>query len=225
MPKIKALPRIVSEKEWQKERDALLKKEKKLTRELDKLAAARRRLPMVEIEKNYEFEGPNGKVSLLDLFEDRKQLLVYHFMYHPEEDRFCIGCSFLVDQLGHPAHINARDVSLAIISRAPLASIKRHKKKLGWEWPWYSSAKSTFNQDFGMTTEEGDHHGMSVFIRDGKKIYRTYFTTARGVESLGTAWSLLDITPYGRQEKWEDSPKGWPQSEPYYWWRFHDEYK
>ncbi|MBX3020181.1 MAG: DUF899 domain-containing protein [Bdellovibrionales bacterium] len=220
-----ALPKIVSQKKWESASRKMLAKEKKLTRAHDKLAAQRRQMPMVEIEKDYVFDGPKGKVSLIDLFEGRSQLILYHFMYHPEDDRFCIGCSFFTDQVAHTAHLHARDTSYAMVSRAPYKSIQRHQKRMEWKFPWYSSAKSTFNQDLGLINKKGEeHHGLSVFLRDGDKIYRTYFIGARGVESLGPAWTLLDLTPLGRQEKWEKTPKGRPQSDPYSWWRFHDEY-
>lgn len=222
--KKQALPKVVTEKDWSKALKKMISKEKKLQKAQDKLNFERRQMPMVKIGKNYIFDGPNGKVSLLELFAGRNQLIVYHFMYHPEDDRFCVGCSFFGDQLSHLAHLNARDTSFTMISRAPLKSIERHKKKLEWTTPWISSLNTTFNEDFGVSGKDFETHGISVFIRDGDDIYRTYFTTDRGVEKLGTTWSFLDIVPYGRQEKWEKSPKGWPQSEPFVWWRFHDEY-
>jgi predicted dithiol-disulfide oxidoreductase (DUF899 family) len=124
-----------------------------------------------------------------------------------------------VDQLGHSAHLNARDVSLALVSRAPLANIESYRSRMGWTWPWYSGAGNDFNVDFGRTTAKGERFGLSVFLRDGDDIYRTYFTEKRGVEALGSVWTLLDLLPYGRQEKWEESPRGWPQTDPYTWWR------
>jgi predicted dithiol-disulfide oxidoreductase (DUF899 family) len=220
----KALPKIVSRDEWLAARNALLIKEKEATRARDALNAERRRLPMVKIEKEYLFGGPSGKVSLLDLFEGRRQLILYHFMYHEHEDRFCDGCSFFVDQVCHLAHLHARDTSLALVARAPLAKINRFKERMGWTVPWFSSFGSDFNQDFGVTTDEGETFGLSVFLRDGDEIFHTYFTDGRGVEYLGSVWTFLDLTPYGRQEDWEDSPKGLPQTPPYTWWRYHDEY-
>lgn len=199
-----------------------------MTRALDALAATRRRQPMTKIEKDYVFEGPQGKVRLIDLFEGRRQLIVYHFMYAPGVGGWptagCPGCSMLVDQIGHLAHLNARDTTMVLVSRGPLARLTKYKKRMGWEVPWVSSAESDFNDDFEMTTPEGETHGLSVFLRDGNDVYRTYFSTQRGVESLGTIWSLLDVTPLGRQETWEDSPAGWPQSAPFEWWCRHDEY-
>jgi predicted dithiol-disulfide oxidoreductase (DUF899 family) len=223
------IPRIVSAAEWQKAHEKLLAKEKAATRARDALAAQRRRQPMVRIEKDYLFDGDHGKASLLDLFEGRRQLIVYHFMFGPGAegwpDAGCPGCSFFTDQIGHLAHLHARDTSFALISVAPLAKIKAYKKRMGWKIPWYSSARNTFNRDFGRTTDRGEIFGLSVFFRDGDDVFRSYFTDGRGVEALGPAWTFLDLTPYGRQEDWEDSPAGWPQTPPYQWWRRHDEYE
>jgi predicted dithiol-disulfide oxidoreductase (DUF899 family) len=219
-----AFPKVVLRAEWQAARDALLIKEKAATRAQDALNAERRRLPMVKIEKEYAFEGPNGTASLLDLFERRRQLVLYHFMFEPDGDEGCDGCSLVVDNMGHPAHINARDVSRVLVSRAPLSKIEPFKKRMGWTLPWFSSFSSDFNTDFGVTTDEGETFGLSVFLRDGSNVYHTYFTHGRGVEYLGSNFTNLDLTPYGRQETWEDSPEGWPQTAPYEWWRHHDRY-
>ena len=226
------LPPAVSETEWQAAHDALLAKEKEATRARDTLAAERRRLPRVRIEKDYAFAGPAGEVALPDLFEGRSQLLLYHFMFGPNQDAGCDGCSMFVDQVGHLAHLHARDTSFAVVSRAPIEKIAAYKERMGWTFPWVSSFGSDFNVDFGVgpeTPEEGAYQdgetfGLSVFLRDGDEVYRTYFTTARGVEALGSVWTLLDLTPLGRQETWEDSPAGYPQTKPYQWWRRHDEY-
>ena len=222
------MPPIVSPQEWEAARLELLVKEKELTRARDALAAERRRQPMVRIDKAYEFQGPKGKASLQDLFEGRRQLLLYHFMFAPGVNGWpkagCPGCSFFLDQMGNMAHLQARDVSFAVVSRAPPANIRGYQKRMGWTLPWYSSAGSDFNTDFGLTTQEGEQHGLSVFLREGEDVYRTYFTTARGMEPLGSTWMFLDITPFGRQETWEDSPARWPQTPPYSWWHRHDEY-
>jgi predicted dithiol-disulfide oxidoreductase (DUF899 family) len=222
------LPEVVSPYEWQAARDRLLVKEKEAGRARDALAAERRRLPMVRIDKDYVFEGRDGKRSLLDLFEGRRQLIVYHFMFAPGvegwPDAGCPGCSMMVDQFGHPAHLHARDTSRAVISLAPLEKIEAYRKRMGWTFPWLSSAETNFNVDFGLSTPEGETFGLSVFLRDGDEVYRTYFTNGRGVETLGPVWSFLDVTPLGRQEEWEDSPEGYPQTPPYEWWRRHDEY-
>ena len=221
-------PQIASREEWQRARDQLLVREKAATRARDALAAERRRLPMVRIEKDYVFEGPDGKASLLDLFEGRRQLVIYHFMFAPGVDGWpsagCPGCSLVVDNIGHLAHLHARDTSLALVSRAPLANLESYKRRMGWTLPWFSSAGTDFNDDFGVTTAEGENFGLSVFLREGDSVFHTYFTTARGVEVLASNFTLLDMTPLGRQEEWEDSPSGWPQTPPYEWWRRHDEY-
>jgi predicted dithiol-disulfide oxidoreductase (DUF899 family) len=228
----KRLPKIVPQAEWQAASDKLLAKEKELTRALDGLAAARRRLPMVRIEKDYVFDGPNGKARLRDLFQGRRQLLLYHFMFGPNQEAGCDGCSMFVDQIGHLAHLHARDTSVALVSRAPIAKLEAYRRRMGWTIPWLSSFGSDFSHDFGVGPEspqpdqyqDGESFGLSVFLRDAEEVYRTYFTSGRGVDALGSVWTLLDLTPLGRQETWEDSPEGYPQTPPYEWWRRHDEY-
>jgi predicted dithiol-disulfide oxidoreductase (DUF899 family) len=220
-------PKIVDAAEWQKARDALLVKEKAATRERDALAAERRRLPMVRIEKDYVFAGEGGKMKLLDLFEGRRQLLLYHFMFAPPvpgwPDAGCVGCSMVTDQFGHLAHFHARDTSFCLVSVAPLKKIQKYKKRMGWNYPWVSSEGSDFNKDFGKTTEKGENYGLSVFIHDDEHVYRTYHTDGRGVEGLNI-WTFFDLTPLGRLEEWEDSPNGGARSKPFVWWRRHDEY-
>jgi predicted dithiol-disulfide oxidoreductase (DUF899 family) len=222
------LPEVVSADEWQNAHEGLLAKEKEATRERDALAAERRRQPMTEITKDYVFEGPDGKATLRDQFEGRRQLILYHFMFAPGvggwPDAGCPGCSMFVDQIGHLAHFHARDTSFALVSRAPLEKIEPYGKRMGWDIPWFSSAGSDFNDDFGVTTPGGETFGLSVFVCDGDRVFRSYFTDGRGVEALGSVWTFLDLTPLGRQEDWEDSPEGRPQSPPYEWWRRHDEY-
>jgi len=221
---------IVSREEWAAARDDLLVKEKEITRARDALAAERRRMPWMAVEKDYAFEGPNGEVGLLDLFEGRRQLVVYRAYYGPEvttyaeggsyPDRACVGCSFVADQVANPAHLNARDVTLAFASRAPQAEIESLKERHGWERiPWY-----TITDDFDKDFDVGEWHGHNAFIRDGDRIFRSYFIDARGDEALGTTWSYLDMTALGRQEEWEDSPDGWPQTKPYGWWNYNDAY-
>jgi len=227
------LPEIATRDEWQAERKKLLKKEKELTRARDKLNAERRRLPMVKIGKKYVFEGPDGKVTFADLFEGRSQLVLYHFMFGPNQQAGCSGCSMVVDNMGHPAHLHARDITRVLVSRAPLEKIEPFKKRMGWTIPWYSSSGSDFNPDFGVGPEspkpdahqDGETFGLSVFLRSGDEIYRTYFTDRRGVEYLGSSFSYFDLAPYGRQEDWEDSPEGWPKGPRYAWWRHHDRYE
>ena len=214
------MPPIVSPQEWEAARLDLLAKEKELTRANDALAAERRRMPALAVDKDYAFEGPQGRAGLVDLFDGRRQLIVYHHMLKPGDADPCSGCAMFVDNIGHLAHLHARDTSLVLVARAPSAEIEAFKKRMGWTIPWVSSAGSSFDADFGVTAG----FGLNVFLRDGDEIFRTYFTSGRGVEALGSNWSFLDLTPLGRQEDWEDSPEGWPQARPYEWWRLHDEY-
>jgi predicted dithiol-disulfide oxidoreductase (DUF899 family) len=226
------LPPVVSQEEWEAASQTLRAKEKKATGARDALAAERRRLPRVRIDKEYVLDGPEGKATLLDLFEGRQQLILYHFMFGPNQNAGCDGCSMFVDQVGHLAHFHARDTSFALVSRAPIDKIEAYRKRMGWTIPWYSSFASDFNIDFGRSPEtprvgkyqDGESFGLSVFIREGDDVFRTYFTTSRGVEALGSVWTFLDLTPLGRQEEWEDSPEGYPQTKSYEWWRRHDEY-
>ncbi|MFW6192242.1 MAG: DUF899 domain-containing protein [Gemmatimonadota bacterium] len=228
----RGLPEVVSPEAWREAREALLAKEKAHTRARDALAAERRRLPMVEIEKAYVFEGPSGDAALVDLFEGRRQLVLYHFMFGPNREEGCDGCSMVVDNMGHPAHLNARGVTRVLVSRAPRGKIEPFRERMGWTEPWYSSHGTDFNPDFGVGPEtprpdahqDGETFGLSVFLRDGDRVFRTYFTDRRGVEYLGSSFSYLDLTPFGRRETWEDTPEGRPQGPPYAWWRHHDRY-
>jgi predicted dithiol-disulfide oxidoreductase (DUF899 family) len=211
---------IVSREEWLAQRAGLLAKEKALTRALDELAAERRRMPWEKVEKDYAFDTSNGRVGLADLFEGRSQLVVYHHMLKPADPSPCPGCGMVADHIGHLAHLHARDTSLTLVSKAPIAEIEAFKKRMGWTMPWAATIDD-FNSDFGVS----GGFGLNVFLRASGEIYRTYFTSGRGVERLGATWTFLDLTPLGRQEKWEDSPAGAPQSAPYRWWRLHDEYE
>lgn len=208
-------PKVVAEGDWLTQRKALLEQEKELTRQLDRVNAARRRLPMVKLDKTYTLEGPNGKATLLDLFEGRRQLIVYHFMFDPAWEKGCPGCTGYVDALGDLSMLGKRETSFAVISRAPLAKLEAYKKAKGWDRPWYSSFGSDFNQDFRVTDEKGEKHGLSVFFRIDRNVFHTYSTYQRGTESLTDSYALLDRTPYGRQEDFEDSPPGWPQKPTY----------
>jgi predicted dithiol-disulfide oxidoreductase (DUF899 family) len=217
------LPTIVSPQEWDAAREKLLVKEKELTRARDALAAERRRMPRMAVEKDYRFEGPNGSASLLDMFEGRRQLVVYRFFFEPGvsgwPEHGCPGCSFGADQVAHLAHLNARDTTLAYVSRAPQEDIERYKARMGWERPWY-----TLTDDFDADHGVDEWHGTNAFIREDDHIFRTYFINNRGDEAMGSTWSYLDLTALGRQEEWEDSPEGYPQTPPYGWWNLHDEY-
>ncbi len=235
-------PEIVSRDEWLVERKRLLTQEKELTRQRDRLSAERRRLPMVQVEKDYVFDGPDGKRSLADLCDGRRQLLVYHFMFDPAWDEGCSGCTGYVDALSPRdlATLAERDTSFVLVSRAPQAKLEAYKASRGWVLPWYSSFGSDFNYDFHVTLDEsvapveynyqtraelearrgpnnveGEDHGLSVFFRVGEDVFHTYSVYARGTEGLTDSYSLLDRTPYGRQEDWEDSPAGWPQKPTY----------
>ena len=233
-------PKIVTPNEWLDARKAHLEREKEITRQLDRLRAERRRLPMVKIEKNYLFDGPEGKRTLSDLFEGRRQLIIYHFMFDPKWEKGCPGCTGFVDELGNLSLLQERNTTFAVISRAPLSKLEAYKALRGWTVPWYSSFESDFNYDFHVTLDEsvapreynyrtsaeldqesgedsfkGEQPGLSVFFRLHDDLYHAYSTYARGTESHTDAYSLLDITPYGRQEDFEDSPQGWPQKKTY----------
>ena len=203
-------------------------KEKAHMRKGDALAAARRRMPWMKIEKSYVFEGPKGRVSLQDLFDGRTQLALYHFMFGPKvngwPDKGCVGCSMVADQICHLDHVRARGITFAMVSLAPLADIQRLRERYGWKrWPWYSGT-AQFNRDLDVSDESGNSFGLNVFYRAGQDIYRTHFVARRGIEAFGTSWSFFDVTPLGRQETWQNAPAGTPQGEPYVWWRRHGEY-
>ncbi|MGW7493517.1 DUF899 domain-containing protein [Streptomyces luteogriseus] len=206
-----SLPEIVSRGAWRAARAELLLKEKAVTRARDALNAERRGLPMVEVDEQYVFEGGDGKATLFDLFEGRRQLVVYHFMFAPEWDAGCRRCSEFLDQVGHLAHLHARDTSFATVSRAPYPKVLPFKARMGWTLPWYSSYGSGFNRDFEVTLEqEGElveRPGLSCFLRDRERVFHTYTTYERGLDGLGSTTSLLDLTALGRQEEWEE-PKG-----------------
>jgi predicted dithiol-disulfide oxidoreductase (DUF899 family) len=217
-------PEIVSPEAWEAARAELLVKEKEVTRARDALAASRRRMPMVAVEKEYRFDGPDGAATLLDLFDGRRQLVLYRFFMDPGmsnyPERGCIGCSLGADQLGNLAHLRSRDTNYVAVSRGAQEHLQRYREEMGWTFPWYTTLDD-FSEDFGVA----EWHGTNVFLRDDQnRIYRTYFVDARGDEH-GDLWTFLDLTPYGRQEEWEDSPDGWPQTPPYQWWRYHDQYQ
>jgi predicted dithiol-disulfide oxidoreductase (DUF899 family) len=236
-----AHPPIVSRAEWLIARKALLTKERELTKARDAVNALRRRLPMVSVEKNYAFDTSNGEKSLLDLFDGRRQLVVYHFMFDPSWEKGCPGCTGFVDSMGDTASLlNARDTTFTVIARAPLEKLQRYRAMQGWKQELVSSNRTDFNYDFHATQDEsiapvehnyhdkaelerrgqarfaqGENHGMSVFFRIDDAIFHTYSTFARGTEGIVSAVSMLDLTPFGRQEDFEDSPAGWPQRPTY----------
>jgi predicted dithiol-disulfide oxidoreductase (DUF899 family) len=235
-----AHPPIASHEAWLAARKELLAEEKELTRHRDAVNAKRRRLPMVRIDKPYVFGSPDGSKSLLELFDGRRQLVLYHFMFDPAWEDGCPSCTGFVNQLGNLAYLDGRDTKFALISRAPSAKLERYKAKLGWTLPWYSSFGSSFNYDFHVTFDEsvapfehnfrtkaelqqlgetrfgaGESQGLSVFFRVDDSVFHSYSTYARGVEGLSNSFALLDTTPYGRQQAFEDSPAGWPQRPTY----------
>jgi predicted dithiol-disulfide oxidoreductase (DUF899 family) len=219
-------PPIVSAQDWDVAREKMLVKEKELQRARDALAAQRRRMPWMAVEKEYVFDGPEGKVTLLDLFQGRRQLIIYRAFIEPGTsdgdwpDHGCVGCSLMADHIGNLAHLNARDTTLVYASRATQADLERAKARMGWQHiPWYTITDD-FHKDFGCE----DYHGTNAFIRDGDRVFRTYFINGRGDEVFVNTWNFLDMTALGRQEDWEDSPEGYPQSPPYEWWNWHDEY-
>jgi predicted dithiol-disulfide oxidoreductase (DUF899 family) len=236
-----AHPPIGSREEWIAERKKLLTEEKEMTKHYDRVNAQRRRLPMVKIDKEYVFEGPKGKSSLKDLFEGRQQLIVYHFMFDPAWEKGCPGCTSFVDALGDLSLLNKADTTFAVISRAPTAELEKYKAEKGWDINWLSSFGTDFNYDYHVTMDakdaareynyrnkeeteaalghavkmEGESHGLSVFFRVEDELFHTYSAFARGTESLTDAYRLLDVTPYGRQQEFENSPAGWPQKPTY----------
>ena len=218
------MPPIVSRSEWEKARADLLVREKELTRFKDSVSAARRRLPVVEIAEPYTFDTQTGLATLLDLFDGRRQLIVQHFMFGPDWDRGCDGCSMMADHIGPLSHLHAKDTSFVLVSRAELTKLLAFRDRMGWKLPWVSSAPSTFNEDFGATVGGEEVHSVSVFLRDGDRVFHTWQTFSRGEEPFMVVFDLLDLTPYVRQETWEDSPQGWPQKPPYEWMRLADSY-
>jgi predicted dithiol-disulfide oxidoreductase (DUF899 family) len=223
-PHVMQTPPIVSAQEWIAARDKLLVKEKELTHAHDALMAERRRMPWIAVENKYIFHGPQGKCTLLDLFDGRRQLIVYRAFFEPGvhgwPEHACVGCSMVADQVSHLAHIHARDLTLVFASRASQEDIARLKRQMHWEHiPWFTITDS-FDADF----QVDEWHGHNAFIRDGDRIFRTYFINNRGDEAMGNVWSYLDMAALGRQELWEDSPLGYPQTQPYNWWNWHDSY-
>jgi predicted dithiol-disulfide oxidoreductase (DUF899 family) len=216
-------PNAVSRKQWQKARKAFLEDEKQATRARDALNARRRRLPMTLIDRSYTFKSTIGDLRLIDLFEGRPQLIIYHNMLAPGSDHVCPGCSLYCDHIGSLEHLHARRTTFAVVSRTTVPEIERVKARLGWTFPWYSCFGTTFHDDFVGT--EDSSFGLSVFFRNGDGIFQTYFTSGRGVELPSNTFCLLDITPWGRQETWEQSPDGWPQEPAHSWVRIHDQYE
>jgi predicted dithiol-disulfide oxidoreductase (DUF899 family) len=240
------LPIVVTREQWLKERKELLIKEKELTALRDKLNTERRSLPMVKIDKDYEFEGTKGKISLMGLFEGRRQLIIYHFMFDPDWDEGCPSCSLVTDNIGHLSHLHARDTNLVLVSRAPLTKLEAYKKRMGWKIPWYSSFGSDFNYDFHVTIDpeknsaeynyknvrdrgnswdgwKGEMPGVSTFLRNSDRVFHTYSSYERGLDLLLNTYNYLDLTALGRQEDWE-KPPGRSDAKMMQWVRRHDKY-
>jgi predicted dithiol-disulfide oxidoreductase (DUF899 family) len=240
-------PTIASREQWLLARMALLSKEKALTQQRDALNAERRQLPMVKVDADYRFHGAEGELRLADLFAGRRQLIVYHFMYHQDRGEGCEGCSSLVDNIGHQAHLQARDTTLVLVSRAPLADLQAFQRRMGWTLPWYSSLGSAFNYDYHATVDEqvapveynyrnkaelerlglnyhtqGEQPGVSVFLRDGAQVYHCYSSYGRGLEMLMSSFHYLDLTPFGRGEGWDGMPD--LDGKGMHWTRLHDDY-
>ncbi|MFJ6216173.1 DUF899 domain-containing protein [Streptomyces sp. NPDC092296] len=210
------LPKVATREEWLQARKELLEKEKQLTRLHDEVVAARPELPMVKVEKDYVFHGPQGEKSLLDLFEGRSQLIVRHFMFGPDQEEGCIGCSMQADSVGNLAHIHARDTTFVMTSRAPLPKLEAFKQRMGWDIPWFSTEGSEFNRDYNVTTDQGELPGVSVFLTNGTEVFHTYSLYDRGGDIFKNFYNYLDLTPFGRQEK--------ELEHPWDWWRHHDRY-
>ena len=216
---------VVSADEWNAAREKLLAEEKALMKAKDRLVAKRRLLPATEVDRSYKFIGPNGERDLLGLFEGRRQLVVYRFFYAPDVENWpdgaCSGCSMFADTVVHPAHLAARDTTLAFVTAAPVDKIESLRERMGWNHiPFYSLPDERFSRDFDVE----ELFGINVFIRRGERIFRTYFLNGRGIEEIGPVWSFLDMTLLGRQETWQEVPPGRPQGDPYTWWRLHDNY-
>jgi predicted dithiol-disulfide oxidoreductase (DUF899 family) len=242
-------PPVVSPEEWRAARIELLRDEKELSRRRDEVNAARRRLPMVEITEPYLFHGAGGDATLLELFDSRDQLVVYHFMMDPESDERCPSCSFVVDNIGHLSHLHARDTTLVLVSRAPYPQLAEYARRMGWTVPWYSSHGSSFNYDVHVTIDDavapveynyrdraqlerddeawrgwsGEQPGASAFLRHGDRVFHTYSLYSRGLDMLMGTYHWLDLTARGRQEEWEE-PKGRSDSPAMDWLRLHDRY-
>ena len=214
-------PPVSTRGEWQREHAALLQAEKELTRARDALNARRRRLPMVRVEHEYVFDGSGGPLRLIDLFEGRDQLVVYHNML--TADHICPGCSQVSDHLmNHWEHLHARRTSFCMTAHASIERIEAIKARMGWTFPWVSCERNSFHED--LVSSQGAPFAFLVFMQRAGEVFQTWFTSGRGAETPTNTFTMLDLTPWGRQENWEDSPPGWPQEQVYSWQRLHDEY-
>lgn len=221
-----AQPPIVSADEWRAALADLTPQEEAAAAALDRLAAARRRLPMVAVDGDYRFDGPEGQLSLLELFEGRHQLILYRFFFEEGVDGWpeagCAGCSSWADGVADPRLLHARDITVAMASPAPQPQLQAYARRMGWsDLPWYTIGTDTFTRDFGAT----EWFALNVLLRDGDRVYRTYYLqNGPLVSSIGSVASLAALTPYGGQMEGEDVPDGWPQAPMSYWMRRHDEF-
>lgn len=211
----KGLPPVVDAGTWQSELDALRAREKAATRELDAIAAQRRRLPMVRMP-DYVLEGEEGPVRLADVFGGRSQLIVYNHMWFPDDEWQCSGCTGFTSQFTRLEFLENYDARFVIVTQGPIGEALAYKRRVGNKMAWYSTANSSFGADVG--APPGGGFALNVFLRDGDTVYRTWHTSGRGVEQLTHTFALIDALPYGRQEEWQDSPEGWPQSRAYSGW-------
>lgn len=221
-----ARPPVVSQEEWDAALAVMAQREAELGQAMHELAAARKRMPMVRVEREYEFEGPDGKLSLADLFEGRSQLILYRFYFEEGvggwPDAGCVGCSSVGDSIGQLGLLHARDITFAMVSPAPQPNLRAYAQRMGWTHvPWYTILTERFSADFGVD----EWFGFNVFLRDGDEIFRTYFLQdGQMVRNIGSVWSLFSLAPYGGQSEDEDAPEGWPQAPPLFWFRRHDEF-
>ncbi|WP_028802599.1 DUF899 domain-containing protein [Streptomyces sp. 142MFCol3.1] len=210
-----ALPPVVDTETWERRLQELRAREKAATRELDAIAAERRRLPMVEMP-DYTLEGEDGAVRLADVFDGRRQLIVYNHMWSAGQEWQCPGCTGFTSQYTRLEFLDNYDARFVVVTQGPIDEALAYKQRVGNRMPWYSTADSSFGADVGAPPEGG--FAVNVFLRDGDTVYRTWHTNGRGTEQLSHTFGLIDLLPYGRQEEWQDSPEGWPQSPTYSRW-------
>ena len=221
-----ARPPVVSQTEWDAALAAMTERERAAANATHELAAARKRMPMVRVEHEYRFEGPDGQRSLPQLFEGRSQLVLYRFFFEEGVDGWpdagCAGCSSFADGIPDLGLLHARDITFAMVSPAPQANLRRYAKRMGWmDVPWYTICTDHFSVDFGVE----EWFGLNVFLRDGDDVYRTYFLQdGQAVQGIGSVWSIFSLTPYGGQGEDGDAPEGWPQASWSFWYRRHDEF-
>lgn len=208
-------PPVVERSAWQRELDALRVREKAATRELDAIAAQRRQLPMLAMG-DYVLEGENGPIRLAEMFNGKRQLIVYHHMWSPGQEWQCPGCTGYTAQFSRLEFLSAYDARFVVVTQGPIDEALDYKRRVGNQMAWYSTADSTFGAD--VDAPPGGGFAVNVFLRQGDKVFRTWYTTGRGVEQLSHTFPLIDVLPYGRQEEWQDSPSGWPQGPTYGRW-------